>query len=235
MYVLIILYLIAIFCIAGGHNTFEDHAGMEDALEYFCPLSDTQQEEFIACPQLSLEAVNYFSLAKAIDCTSKEDLAEYTSSCDFVCLGIKAAAIEGYKETEAASDALYDAEIAELDEEINWQTQTAEALTALAEVASEVKETWSASDPDAFQQKFVDKIDSSTTLSEDKKTELKEYVASKMTEATEEGSSTFNEMEADFMTEIATAKSAADSATASKTTATNKKSTVKSLGTSLKT
>ena len=207
---------------------------MENALEYFCPLSESKQEEFIACPQLSLEAVEYFSLAKAIDCTSKDDMVDYVSNCDLVCLGIKAQVIESFKATEEASDEYYSAEIAKFEEEYDWQTKAAGSLTSLAELCSTAKEEWSSSDPTAFEQKFNDQIDNSVGLSDEEKTELKTYVSGEL-QKTIDGTSTFNEMESDFMKKIVIAESAADSAASSKDGVATQKSSVKQLGSSIKT
>ena len=96
-----------------------DQTMMENALDYFCGLSEGRKQEFINCPQVSLEAENFFSLAKAVSCETKDDLLEYISGCNFVCQGIKAQAFENVKSSEEASETFYTNEQESFGDEIN--------------------------------------------------------------------------------------------------------------------
>ena len=96
-----------------------------------CGLSEGRKQEFINCPQVSGEAENFFSLAKAVSCENKDDLLEYISGCNFVCQGIKAQAFENVKSSEEASETFYTNEQESCGNEINKYTTAAEIMTHL--------------------------------------------------------------------------------------------------------
>ena len=203
---------------------------MENALTYFCELSKKDQESFIACPQLSTEAVSFFTLANAIDCTSQEDLKEWLNGCDFACQHVKAQGLLDYKATEARAIQYYAAEVEKLEDEYEWQSNLANTLTNLTDSISKAKNTWSYNDPKQVEKNYHKKIDETSSLTQDQKNKLKSYVTNTMEKATVFEPVTFNAIEQDFMKEIVDAKSLAERTKSSINKIKKKEGVVKQIG-----
>ena len=207
---------------------------MENALDYFCPLSAEKQLEFIACPQVTFDATRFFTLAKEIDCTGKEDMAKYTSGCDFICQGIKAEGLSNVKAAMEASNSYYEAKLATLEEESKLQSQVATSLTAVAALCQEYREQAFTDDPLAVEAKFHAKIDATVGLSDAQKTELKNQVSVTIKQATVFEVVTNNEVEADLMRDIIIAKGKAEGTASTMTEVIGKQNKIKALGQSVK-
>ena len=114
---------------------------MLNALDYFCKLDEDFKDEFIACPQVSNEAEYFFSLAKAVGCSSKEDLMEYlVDGCDFICQKVKAKGFEKLKEAQKTTDSFYARQVSELDTSLDYWSVTVSTLESLSGTYAEYKE-----------------------------------------------------------------------------------------------
>lgn len=212
-----------------------DQTMMENALDYFCGLTEERKNEFINCPQVSGEAGNFFSLAKAVSCEKKDDLLEYISGCNFICQGIKAKAFENVKSSEAASETFYTEEEESCDNEIDYYTNTAEIVTQLSDTFATYKETKMGNDPEAVKTAFLAQIDAKTGLTDDEKNVLKAKVASTLDSKTEFDDISYNAIQSSLQATIVSATSTASVASTNKATATTKKKEVKALFTTTKT
>ena len=212
-----------------------DQTMMENALDYFCGLTEERKEEFINCPQVSVEAENFFSLAKAVGCERKDDLLEYISGCNFVCQGIKAQAFVNVKSSEEASKTFYTEEEESCDDEINKYTTTAEIFTQLSDTFATYKETQMGNDPEAVKTAFDAQIDAKTGLTEDEKDVLKAKVKSTLDSKADFDDQSYNDIQSSLKAEIVSATSAVNVASNNKATATTKKNSLKEMYTTTKT
>ena len=212
-----------------------DQTMMENALDYFCGLTEERKQEFINCPQVSVEAENFFSLAKAVSCERKDDLLEYISGCNFVCQGIKAQAFVNVKSSEEASETFYTEEEESCDDEINKYTTTAEIMTQLSDTFATYKETQMGNDPEAVKTAFDAQIDAKTGLTEDEKDVLKAKVASTLDSKADFDDQSYNDIQSSLKAEIVSATSAVNVASNNKATATTKKNSLKEMYTTTKT
>ena len=195
---------------------------MQNALNYFCTLTEEDKEEFMTCPQVSGDAESFFSLAKAIGCSKKEDLTEYLTGCNFVCQSIKAQAIYNSNAAETASLSYFEDEEEKYDEERVYWEDTATILSELSTGFTEYKETQMGNDPEAVKTAFNAQIDA-TTLTDDEKTTLKNKVASTLDGKTDFDGITYTSIQSSLKAEIVSATASAATATTNKAATTSKK------------
>ena len=218
---------------SGRYTAFNSQTEMENALDYFCPLSKEKQQAFIDCPQVTFDATKFFSLAKEIDCKGKEDMAEYTSGCDFICQGIKTQGLSNVKAAMESSKNYYKTKIAKLEEENQWQSKVATSLTAIAQICQEYRGQTISDDPTAVEAKFHAKIDETVSLSDAQKTDLKARVSKTIEGVTVYEPTTNNEIEADLMRDIVIEKGKAEGTARTITEALGKQNKVTALAESI--
>ena len=136
---------------------------MDEALVYFCDLTEEKKQEFISCPQVSGEAESYFSLAKAVGC-KEGGFADYLSGCNFVCQGIKAQFFENVKSAKQISLDYYAVQGKKHNE-------TKKYYTAIAANVKQLSDTWAANkeanykkDPEKLKEDLIKQIDDSTVF-----------------------------------------------------------------------
>ena len=211
-----------------------DQTMMENALDYFCGLTEERKQEFINCPQVSGEAENFFSLAKSVSCEMKDDLLDYISGCNFVCQGIKAQAFVKVKSAEEVSETFYTEEEESCDAEINMYTTTAEIVTQLSDTFAIYKDFQMGNDPEAVKTAFETEIDAKTGLTDDEKTALKLKVGGALDSSFAFDDISYNDIQSSLKAEIVSATSAASIASTNKATATTKKNSLKEMYTTTK-
>ena len=114
---------------------------MLNALDYFCKLDEDLKDEFIACPYVSNEAEAFFSLAKAVDCSSKDSLKEYlVDGCDYICQGVKAKGFEKLKEAQKTTDSFYARQVSEIETSRDYWAATVSTFESLNTAYAEYKE-----------------------------------------------------------------------------------------------
>ena len=154
--------LFQIYFLGQFENFLVDQSKMDDALVYFCDLTEEKKREFISCPQVSGEAENYFSLAKAVGCNEEGGFANYLSGCNFVCQGIKAQFFENVKSSKQISLDYYTAEEKKFYETEKIYTDSAAAFTQLSDTWAANKEANYKKDPKKLQDDLIKQIDDAT-------------------------------------------------------------------------